>query len=503
MRTDVNQGLDGQDVYRNTSVGSLVEFDLHPDVKISGMLHYSNTPRLDLNESPFPIGPAGMELGFETGEGPVTGFVSDLNDPDSQRKAHLFTGIVSWEHRPSNLWSYSVYYQNTDTGRDFSDGPEIDPFLSQLGVFEFPFESSLIEGTIHVMGTQHYLRAGEHHLFLLGVEHERGSRTQQFVSTSFGIDRGPTTDRQSSTAFFLQDQISLLGRRLQLTASFRGQFFKIDNPESVPELEGLDTPDAYTGGLSLSYWFPESGTKFRAQAANGFRAPSLSERFSEFESILGTIRVGNPLLRPERSLTLDFGIDQFLLNNRLRLGATYFYNRLQEIIVSSRLFQQENAKGGLSRGIELLVQGATVPGLDFSLSYTYTHADFIPPFDLLRSDNSVAQAGIARNIEGIPSHQWTTGMNYQRGRWNFNLQYAGTSSYEEGLFSPRFFREVLFRFEGYHRVNASLGYTIPIRDQSSLELYLRGENLLNNGYISDGFRTPGANAWAGIHYRFR
>ena len=94
-------------------------------------------------------------------------------------------------------------------------------------------------------------------------------------------------------------------------------------------------------------------------------------------------------------------------------------------------------------------------------------------------------------------------MNYQRGRWNLNLQYTGTSSYEEGLFSPGIFTEVLFRFEGYHRVNASLGYTIPIRDQSSIELHLRGENLLNNGYVEDGFKTPGANAWAGIRYRFR
>ena len=68
----------------------------------------------------------------------------------------------------------------------------------------------------------------------------------------------------------------MLNRRLDLTASFRAQFFEVENPESIPELDGLDTPDAYTGGLSLSYWFPETGTKLRAQAANGFRAPSLS-----------------------------------------------------------------------------------------------------------------------------------------------------------------------------------------------------------------------------------
>jgi len=502
-RTDVNQGLDGQDVYRNTSLSSLLELELHPDIQISGMFHFTKTPRLDLNESPFPIGPSGSELDFETGDGPVTGFVAPLNDPDSQREASLFTGIFSWDHRPSNHWSYSVYYQNTDTHRDFSDGPLIDPLLSDLGVFEFPFESSLIEGTIDVLGTKHHVNLGSHHLFLFGVEHERESRTNAFVSKAFGIDRDPTTDRQSSTAFFVQDHISMLDRQLELTASFRAQFFEVENPESIPELEGLDTPDAYTGGVSLSYWFPDTGTKLRAQAANGFRAPSLSERFADFESILGRIRVGNPLLRPERTLTLDVGIDQVLMNKYLRLGATYFYNRLQEIIVSRSLFQQENAKGGLSRGIELFAQTVPAPGLDLNFGYTYTNADFVPSSDLLRSDNTVAEAGVARTIEGIPTHHWSAAFNYRRKPWNFNFQYVGISGYTEGLFSPRFFREVLFPFEGYQRINASVGFTVPLGDESSVEFYLKGENLLNDEYFEDGFNTPGTLFRVGVQYRLR
>jgi outer membrane receptor protein involved in Fe transport len=503
VRTDVNSGLDGQDVYRNTSLSSLLELDLHPDIQISGMFYYTNTPRFDLNESPFPTGPPGQELDFETGDGPVTGFVSDLNDPDSQREASLLTGIFSWDHRPRNFWSYSVYYQSTDSHRDFVDGQLIDPLLSDLGVFEFPFESSLIEGTIDVLGTQHHVNMGPHHLVLFGVEHERESRTNAFTSRTLGINSGPITDRQSSTAFFVQDHISMLARRLALTASFRAQFFEVENPESIPELEGLDTPDAYTGGVSLSYWFPDEGTKLRAQAANGFRAPSLTERFAEFESIIGKIRTGNPLLRPERTLTLDFGIDQFLMDHHLRLGATYFYNRLQEIIVSSSLFQQENAKGGLSRGMELFAKAAPATGLDLNLSYTYTNADFVPASDLLTSDNTVAEAGVARAIEGIPTHHWSAGLNYRRQFWDFNLQYVGISGYTQGLFSPRFFREVLFPFEGYQRINASIGYTLPLSDESSVEFYLKGENLLNYEYFEDGFTTPGTMFRTGIQYRLR
>ena len=46
---------------------------------------------------------------------------------------------------------------------------------------------------------------------------------------------------------------------------------------------------------------------------------------------------------------------------------------------------------------------------------------------------------------------------------------------------------MLFPFEGYQRVNAGLGFTIPFSDESSVEFYVKGENLLNDKYFEDGF----------------
>ena len=97
----------------------------------------------------------------------------------------------------------------------------------------------------------------------------------------------------------------------------------------------------------------------------------------------------------------------------------------------------------------------------------------------------------------------TGGFNYRRSRWNLNAHCVGISSYHKPLFSPRFFRRVLFVFEGNNRVDGGISYTLPIRDQTSIELYVRGENLLDDTYFEDGFRTPGATAWGGIRYRFR
>lgn len=502
MRSDVNAGIDGQDTFRNTTLAAMLQYDLSPDIKISGILHYLDTPRLDLNASPFPIGPADNPLGYAFGAGPVEGFVADLDDPDSRRDSHLFAAIVNWEQRLSNWWSYSLYFQDTETSQDFSDGPLSHPFLDGLGVFEFAFDSSLIEGSSRIVGTRHYLQAGPHHLFSFGVEHERESRSAQFVLTAPGPPA--TTDRQSSTAFFIQDHMQFFDRRLQLTASFRSQFFSVDNPESVPELQNLDTPDAYTGGLAVSYFFRNAGTKLRAQAANGFRAPSLSERFSVFNFEQGPLRVGNPQLRPERTLTLEAGLDHSLFGDRLQLGATYFYNRLQEIITSTSLFQNTNAQGGLSRGLELTAEAAASESLNLQASYSYTRADFIAGFDVLKADNSLAPGDLSRPIEGIPNHQWALGLNYRWGGWNLNADYVGTSSYPEPLFAPDFpFTQVLFNFDGYDRLDLTVGYTIATGDRSEVELYLRAENILDDDYVEDGFRTPGAVARAGIRWRLR
>jgi outer membrane receptor protein involved in Fe transport len=504
QRIDVTNGLDEHDVFRNTAVNGLLHLDLGSNVSLSGAFFLSDSPRSDLNDSPFPIGPPGNELGFERDQGPVEGFVHDLDDPDLRRRSQLSTAIVTWTHRITDSWSYSVSYQRTNTLRDFPDGPAINPFLSRIGVSESPSELDRIDGGYQSVKTRHNIRSGRRNLILLGLEHDRESRTQEFLSRTLNLHRGPTTDRQSSTAFFLQDEVSLAGEALKLTLSFRGQHFKVDNPESVPELRGLDTPDSFTGGLALAYFLRGSATKLRAQAANGFRQPSLSERFAIFNSSVGPLRVGNPLLRPERVLTADGGVDQFLARNKVQLSATYFYNRLQEIITSRRsLFRQTNERGGLSRGAEFALRASPAKGAELFAGYAFTRADYITSAATLRSDNTIVPVGISRPFESTPKHHWSAGFSVERGRWRFTADYVGVSAYEEVLFSPRMFRRVLFEFEGYNRVDGVASYTVPRRDRTSVELYLKVDNLLNDHYFEDGFRTPGLSVWGGARYRFR
>jgi outer membrane cobalamin receptor len=503
-RVDVTKGLDDHGVFRNTTLGGLARFDLSRSIHVSGIAQFSDTPRADLNDSPFPIGPSGNELGFERGLGPVAGYVSDLDDPDARRESRLSTGIVSWSHRLTGYWNYSVSYQRTGTRRNFPDGPALNPLLAGLGVPEFQADLNLIEGRHHAVQMRHDVSIGSRHFVTFGAEYNREARLQQFVSRVTSTSTGPTTDRQGSRAIFVQDRLSLFDRTLNVTASVRGQFFTIENPETVPELRNLETPDAYTGGVAIAYLVRRSGTKIRAQAANGFRAPSLSERFALFNSSIGPLRVGNPLLRPERILTVDGGIDQHVFDDRLHLSATYFHNRLQEIITSRRrLFQQANEKGGETRGVEIGMRAVPLHGIEVGAGYTYTRADVIPTSDVLRSDNTIARAGVLRPFESTPAHEWHVRGAVEHGRWSLHTEYAGTSGSQEVLFSPRLFRPVLFEFDGYRRLDAIATYRWPAGARASVDVYVRGQNILDEEYVEDGFRTPGASVWAGIRYRFR
>lgn len=140
-------------------------------------------------------------------------------------------------------------------------------------------------------------------------------------------------------------------------------------------------PAAYTGDGSIAYFFRRSGTKIRAHAGRGYRAPSPFERFGAgFDETYGYTVYGDPRLRPERSIGIDGGFDQSFWKQRARLSATYFYTRLQDVIIFTdsipaddpydRSFGYANSKGGLSRGVEMSARVTPTASLSLTGSYT-------------------------------------------------------------------------------------------------------------------------------------
>jgi len=59
-----------------------------------------------------------------------------------------------------------------------------------------------------------------------------------------------------------------------------------------------------------------------------------------------------------------------------------------------------------------------------------------------------------------------------------------------------------FEFVGPRKLDVSGSYTLPLDDARSLRFYVRAENVLNQRYFEDGFRTPRAWASAGLKLLF-
>lgn len=72
--------------------------------------------------------------------------------------------------------------------------------------------------------------------------------------------------------------------------------------------------------------FASPSTRLRASVGSGFKEPSFFENFDS------PFSVGNPDLRPERSFSLEGGIEQELARGAARVGVTVFAQRFRDLI---------------------------------------------------------------------------------------------------------------------------------------------------------------------------
>jgi iron complex outermembrane receptor protein len=494
-RLDVSDGVHGNEVYRNTSAGGHAHYNINQNMTIRGTFTLAHGFGR-LTDSPFPIGPAGNEFGFASGSGPVSGFIDNEVNPDSFRFATLLAGSAAFSHQVNSTYNYSVYFQSVSTRSLFSNGPDQSEIAKRLGVFEFAGDTHL-DGRIDTLNWTNNILVGRHNLVRGGLEWERESFSQEFSSPTFATPR--TTDRQSSLAIFGQDQLSWFEGRLQVLAAVRSQGFAINNPESVPAIHDIPIKRSLTGDGSIAYTIGSSGTRLRSHVGNSFRAPSLSERFTIFNGM----RIGNPFLRPERGLSVDGGLDQRLFRDRIRFSGTYFYSRLQELITSTSGLQEINARGALSRGLELSLEASPTTGLDLRAAYTYANSAQILPASTLRFDNVVLAAGTSVASFSIPRHSFSFEANQTLRRGlNLNVDVYSVSKHTFPLFDPVFFSQVLFDFSGYTRAGLGASYTKSVGEKRQITFSARFNNIADVTIFEEGFRTPGHTATAGIKFHF-
>lgn len=502
-RTVYTKGIDGDDDANNTNGQFRIDASPTSKTNISGRLYLSDAI-VRLNSNPNTAGtlpPINFGI-IRASEG--VNFVADLDDPDDTQRSKFLNGQFVLTQVLSNDVVLQAFYSGLKTSRKNESGP--------LGVGFQSASTSVFDGLIQTANTHvDWASAGVNRLTGgYEFEHEKFGNEG---STPSGTDNFFAQANQATNTFYVQDLVTLMGGRLNLAGGARVQFFNLKDPKCslancpYSNLSLSSPPTAYTFDGSAAYNFSGTGTKLRAHVGNGYRVPSLYERFGTFFSSFGTpsfIALGDPNLKPERSIAFDGGVEQ-RIGSKANITAVYFYTKLIDTVGFGNLVPNigstsrpfggyENQKGGLARGLETSGTVKPTPSTDVFASYTYTNSDQCRP--------QVAGSGVIASF-GTPAHQFTLVATQRIKRFWVNFDLLVTNSYLAPIFSNTSFSTYVYRFGGNRRGDLTAGYTFAVKgDRLKLRVYGTVENLFDHEYFENGFRTVGRTARAGVNFSF-
>jgi vitamin B12 transporter len=505
-RTVYTRGIDGEDDAHNTNFQSRIEYNPFEKTNLSARFFVSDA-YVRLNSNPDTFGTIPTSNAGIVDARPGVNFVFDQNDPDNFQKSQFFNGQLVLTQVINDKLFFQGFYSGLKTSRKNDNGTRGIGFQSA--------STSIFDGTIQTANGHFNWTPHKFNQITAGYEFEH----EKFGNDGFtpnGSGNFFTRAYQSSSTLYVQDLISLLDGNLQLAGGFRAQFFSLKDPKfslvNAPyaNLALENPPTAYTFDGSAAYFFAKTGTKIRVHAGNGYRAASLFERFGTFFSSFGGaafFALGDPNLKPEKTIAFDGGIEQNLFQRKAKLSATYFYTKLLDTIgfgnvvpaigTTSRPFGGYlNTKGGIARGAEFSGKVRATDSTDVFASYTFTN-----------SDQRVPQVTGNPNVStlGIPEHQFTLVATQRFRRAWVNFDFLATGSYLAPIFDTNnfSFQTYVYRFKGSRKADLTGGYTFAFRNEAlTLRVYGSIENLFDHEYFENGFQTFKRTGKLGLSFGF-
>lgn len=238
--------------------------------------------------------------------------------------------------------------------------------------------------------------------------------------------------------------------------------------------------DATTWRSTISVPWRELDARLHASAGTGVKNPDFFELFGFEPSSF----VGNPDLKPEKSLGYDLGVEKYFFDHALKSDVTYYSADLEnEIFTDFSVFPNtaRNETGRSHRnGVEVSAAANLGYGLKINAAYTY--------------GNSTAQgAEELRRPHNIAS--FDADYRFDRGRAFLNLGVDLHGSQKDTDFVT--FDTVTLH--SYTLVHLAGSYALG----NGLTFTARIENALDQHYEEVfGYRTEGFGAFAGLSYKF-
>ncbi|HEV7447226.1 MAG TPA: TonB-dependent receptor [Steroidobacteraceae bacterium] len=403
---------------------------------------------------------AATKLGYDVVQNFDVGLVARYTNSHLRVTGDDFSTFPTFPAAQQTRTSTSEYYSRATAHLLSFDG-----FLDQtLGVAYTRKRTSTLEpasaqeglatGERTKIDWQGALKFTQAHTLVLGAEHARDEISEP-ISASNQIDSGYAE---------LQSQL------------IRGLYSAIN--------ARYDKNDRFGGKVTYrvapAYVIPGTGTKLKASVGSGFKAPTLSELFQSYPAFFF---IANPNLRPETSTGYDVGVEQALVGETLRVGVTYYYNRVRKLIVSAPSpdginITYANIGRAHTDGVESFFAYNPVKAITLRADYTYTQA----------TDDGTGQELLRR-----PKHKASLNAAWQAtSAFSLNATVLTVSSWIDG---NRDFSIPRLTAPGYTVVNLAASFAID----RHLTVFGRLDNLFDRHFQNPvGFLQPTRGAFAGI-----
>jgi outer membrane receptor protein involved in Fe transport len=281
--------------------------------------------------------------------------------------------------------------------------------------------------------------------------------------------------------------------RLFLNAGVRAEWIR--TPEIPPD--GFSRPQFPANNIArvnpklAASWLLAPGTRVHGSLGLGFRPPN------GFELAF----TNNPSLKPERTRSVDAGVEQKLLHDRMLLDATYFYNRYYDLIVSlggslKSLSHYQTANLANSRAYGAEFSAGVRPARCLFLRGSYTFLDA----RILSLEGTQNQAPlpfqVGQPLTRRPKQSGAFIATFTRGRIAADVTgyFRGKALFEEPSFGAS---NGLFWDAGF----ANVGFNLNYRLVKGVTAYGHLRNALNRYYEEVfGYPSPRLNFVAGLKW---
>ena len=347
----------------------------------------------------------------------------------------------------------------------------------------------------------------ENHRILSGVQYRHNIYTQTLDYIANWKDFNSTSQGRATSGYAQGGKSANVG----VFSEWQGNFFESLSTNIGVRYDFWQGYDVYKDAdvyvkntkhnlspkISLNYALSDI-TRLKSSFGQAFKAPTLSQMFSNRALTDGTAIKGNPHLKPENVISFDAGFEwDIVLGEDYGAFKMYYFNNTitNAIMQYSRDYADVNLRGmydnlGKNRiqGIESSLMLPLGYGLSVHLTYTFMDSKIL---------KSIESATIGNKVAGIPAHMAYGALNYDKGAFygSFGVEYA-SKPYKNAMNTPTP-SGVYGATDSYIIADLRLGWRI----NKNLDISSNITNLFNHTYYSY-YRASGRAFFISLSGRF-